>query len=198
MKKCPQCQGANEPDAMLCKFCGLPLRPQAEGVESSVKQEVVLQGSSATSQPGYKPEIQKGAVSLKPKETKKKKKRPIVVILVVIFLLIFSVIIILNFRPEITNNKFFKVLEEKIAPLLKPFKKNSLPGRPRPTAVRPIKCKIDGIIYSKINPSVIIGGETYGLNDFACGGKIIGIFSNGLVVKFNGRERNYRVGDLLE
>lgn len=58
-------------------------------------------------------------------------------------------------------------------------------------------CKVNGVIYSKDNPSVYIGENRYYLNDTVCGGKIIDISPKGITVKFPHKKHHYRVGAIV-
>lgn len=51
-------------------------------------------------------------------------------------------------------------------------------------SLTPDNCKIDGIIYSSKNPSVMLGGETYHVNENVCGGKIVKITRDTVTIRF--------------
>lgn len=57
--------------------------------------------------------------------------------------------------------------------------------------------KVNGFIYTKENPTVMIGGYIYHVNDFVCGGKIINIFSDKIIIEFENTEKEYKVGDWI-
>ena len=48
------------------------------------------------------------------------------------------------------------------------------------------------------SPGVMIGSRVYSLNDEAFGGKIIKITDEKITIKFKDKEKNYKVGDLVE
>ena len=57
---------------------------------------------------------------------------------------------------------------------------------------------IEGIMYSKDNPMVMIKGNVYHLNESVCGGMIIGITSDEVTIKFQDAERKFRMGSKIE
>jgi class 3 adenylate cyclase len=59
-------------------------------------------------------------------------------------------------------------------------------------------CKVEGIIFSKEVPSVMVGGNTYFTGDYVCGGKIKAIHQDRIIAEIAGEERTYRVGEVIE
>ena len=58
--------------------------------------------------------------------------------------------------------------------------------------------KVVSILYtSKGKPFVIIGGKSYHLNESVDGGKIIKFTPEAITIKFQDREAEYRVGDII-
>jgi len=72
---------------------------------------------------------------------------------------------------------------------------NSL-GFPSQSKSRTIK--VEGIMYYKNNPIVIIGGNVYGLNDSVCGGKISSISSDKVIIQFKDKTKVYQLNDVIE
>lgn len=58
-------------------------------------------------------------------------------------------------------------------------------------------CKIQGIIYSQKDPIAIIDANNYHEKDSVCGGKIIDIRQNGIVIEFQNQQENYKIGDTI-
>lgn len=56
------------------------------------------------------------------------------------------------------------------------------------------KFKVDGILYSKDNPSVMINSQVCRINDAIAGGKIISIAPDRVVIKFGDKVEAYTIG----
>jgi hypothetical protein len=58
--------------------------------------------------------------------------------------------------------------------------------------------RIEGIVYSDINPFVMINGDAYYRNDSVCGGEIINITADTITISFQDREKRYRIGNIIK
>jgi len=58
-------------------------------------------------------------------------------------------------------------------------------------------CRIQGVEFSAENPSVAVGGSIFHLNDFVCGGEVVNISFDKITVKFQGKKKDYGVGDVI-
>lgn len=61
-----------------------------------------------------------------------------------------------------------------------------------------LSCKIDGIIHSGKNPSVMIGGNVYFIGNLACGAKIEEIHQDKIIVDVKKRRITYRIGEIIK
>lgn len=56
---------------------------------------------------------------------------------------------------------------------------------------------VSGIFFDEESPRVLINEELFSLNANCCGGKIIGIFNDFIVMQFPYGRREYRLGDVI-
>ncbi len=60
------------------------------------------------------------------------------------------------------------------------------------------KGKIDGIVYSQKDSSVMIDKKIYHAGDYVCGGTIVDISPNKITMRFGSKEKSYGVGSMID
>lgn len=59
-------------------------------------------------------------------------------------------------------------------------------------------CKIEGILHSAKNPSVMIGRNTYFSGNRVCGATIKKIYQDRIIAESEGKEKTYRIGETIK
>ena len=63
-----------------------------------------------------------------------------------------------------------------------------------PAAAQLGGCKVDGILYARDNPTVMIDSKIYSLHEEVCGGTIVDISKENVVIQFRDRRELFNVG----
>ena len=184
--QCPNCGVKNADDAVYCIWCHKELSKQESKQES---RDLKLDQGNAK-----KPEILDDSLKAEVFPTKFKK----IIRLIVLILILITLFTIWSRGNKATLSKVDNLFKKTRQKILGFFKGGISPKVRFKIGSRSNSCKINGILYSDETPFVMIGGTIYYPDDSVCGGTILNISQNEVIIQLQDKQGIYRVGSIVK